>query len=354
MRVLILKLAAIGDVVMALPMVTAAKALSEDVHITWVCGRTVAPLLRRVPAINRLIVVDEQSLFRGGKTAKVAAVFAAWRQLYFAHYNLVILGNADWRYRLLLKPVRADVFRSFRRDGRPHPLPGRHHSDEYVRLITDVDGPFAPRFDLPTFQMPDVANVRRQLEAVGEGPVVAVAPGGARNVMGEQLWRRWPTKHYAALVELLIKRGFRVIVVGGPTDADVTPSLADLNVLNLIGKTDLPDLVGVLSLADVIVSHDTSIIHLARLSNRPVLGLFGPTTPFEKLFPSNDSMFIWGGERLPCRPCYDGVNFHPCPDNQCMKSIEITDVFAAITKILAAKQTVGDPLTPYPALFCAP
>jgi len=337
MRILILKLAAIGDVIMALPMVTAAKAMAADVHITWICGETVAPLLKRVPAINRLIVVDERTLFRGGAAARAAAVFAVWRQLGLSHFDLVAMGNADRRYSLLLKSTRGDVFRSFRREGRPHPLPGRQHSDEYVRLITGVDGPSAPRFDLPAFRLPDLENHRRQIDAAGSGPVAVIAPGGARNVMGDQLWRRWPTNHYVALTKLLLQRGFRVIVVGGPSDADVTPRLADLNVLNLIGETELPDLVGVLSLADVIVSHDTSIIHLARLAKRPALGLFGPTIPFEKLFPSSGSMSIWGGEHLPCRPCYDGVNFHACNDNQCMKSIDVNDVLAAVTTILSTK-----------------
>lgn len=335
MRVLILKLAALGDVVMALPMITAAKSRAADVHITWVCGRAVAPLLTRFAAIDRLVVVDERALFRGRGVEKMVAILATWRQLGFAHYDLAVVGNADRRYRLLLKFVRANVFRTFRRDGRPQPLAGRHHSDEYVRLITSVEGPHARRFDPPTFELPAIGKFRAQLDALGDRPVVAIAPGGARNVMGDQLWRRWPTRHYVAFAEQLIERGLRVVVLGGPTDTEMISSLSHLPLLNLIGKTDLPELVGVISLADVVVSHDTSFIHLARLAKRPVVGLFGPTMPFEKLFPSDGSMSIWGGAHLPCRPCYDGVNFHDCPDNQCMKSIDVNDVVAAVTSVLA-------------------
>ena len=148
MRVLILKLAALGDVVMALPMITAAKSLADDVHITWVCGRAVAPLLRRFTAIDRLVVVDEKALFLGKRREKVAAVIDVWRQLGLAHYDLAVVGNFDHRYQLLLKTVRADVFRAFRRDRRPHPISGRHHCNEYVRLITGVEGPCARRRNL--------------------------------------------------------------------------------------------------------------------------------------------------------------------------------------------------------------
>jgi hypothetical protein len=57
--VLIVKLAAIGDVVMALPMVTALRSAESGTRITWLCGATVAPLLRCVDGIDELVVVED-------------------------------------------------------------------------------------------------------------------------------------------------------------------------------------------------------------------------------------------------------------------------------------------------------
>src|SRR6266498_3406461 len=63
--VLIVKLAAIGDAVMALPMITACRAADPATRITWLCGATVAPLLRCVEGIDELVVVDDVAVLAG-------------------------------------------------------------------------------------------------------------------------------------------------------------------------------------------------------------------------------------------------------------------------------------------------
>src|ERR1700681_973549 len=98
---LIVKLAAIGDVAMALPMVTALRAQHPGCRIAWLCGESVRPLLECVDALDELIVADDRALLAGPRRRQIAATLALWRQLAGRHFDLVLTAHADPRYRRL-------------------------------------------------------------------------------------------------------------------------------------------------------------------------------------------------------------------------------------------------------------
>ena len=64
-EILIVKIAAIGDVTMALSILTAAKEIYPTAKITWICGKQVASLLEQFPEITKIICVDEKKLLKG-------------------------------------------------------------------------------------------------------------------------------------------------------------------------------------------------------------------------------------------------------------------------------------------------
>lgn len=63
-KILVVKIGAIGDVVMALPMLQYLKNQKKTTHITWICGNSSAPLLHKLSLIDDIIVVDEHKIFR--------------------------------------------------------------------------------------------------------------------------------------------------------------------------------------------------------------------------------------------------------------------------------------------------
>jgi heptosyltransferase-2 len=66
-----------------------------------------------------------------------------------------------------------------------------------------------------------------------------------------------------------------------------------------------------------------------------VLAIFGPTTMGNFLPRRAGVKGIWGGERLPCRPCYDGRDFAACPRNACMEETTVPRVMAELQALLA-------------------
>jgi len=336
---LILKLGAIGDVVMAAPMATAVARAHPGVRVTWLAGRGVVPLLRLLPDIDEIVEVDEAALLTGNTRRRMAAMAAAARQLRFRRIDLLLNGHPDPRYRILELLVRARSVRRFSRNPRERimPVPGRYHGHEYVRLALGGDGPGVPVV-LPEAIRPPLPP---ELPLARHGTRVAVAPGGARNALSDDEVRRWPLERYVALARTLADQGVETVVVGGPDDAWVSSAFAGIDrVTDLVGRTSLPELLAVYGACDVVVAHDSGPMHLARLAHVPIVALFGPTDPRGRIPADHgESVVLWGGQALSCRPCYDGKRYAACPTVNCMGEIRVSEVLDRVSVILDDKTT---------------
>lgn len=333
-NVLIIKISAIGDVIMALPMIDAIHKKYSNAMITWMCGETVAPLLKTFGKVDEIIIVDEEKLLAGSLLEKLWALIKVWKNLFWRHFDLITIGHADPRYRLLRLTAIGKERRSFNRGHKRFwPVPGRHHTDEYIRLVTNRDSPEAIHERLPKLSIPLSADLKSELKS-GDSLIVALSPGGAKNILRDDAVRRWPLEYYVALANKLIIKGIRVVITGAPSDEWIRKSFFHLDVINLVGKTSIIDLVALFGACDLIVTHDSSPIHLAGLAGKPIVALFGPTNPYEKVPRDNQSQILWGGEDLACRPCYDGKTYSICNNNICMQSIKVDAVYEAIVGML--------------------
>ncbi len=331
MNLLIVRIGAIGDVVMALAAVEAARALDPDARVTWLCGELVRPLLEHVGTVDEIVAVDERALLTGTVRARTREIGRAWCALAGRRFDLVVTAHADPRYRVLSATVRAGTRRSLRSLGaRQASIPGRYQGDEYARLVHGIDGPDAQPARLPRVSFP-----RGDGLLPPDGPTVVIAPGGAKNVLRDDGLRRWPLERYARVAAELTAREVRVVVCGGPDDEWVRLSFAALPVVDLVGKTDLIELGATIQACDLLITHDSGPMHLAFLAHTPTLALFGPTRPSERIPHGADVRELWGGDHLACRPCYDGRSYAPCPSNVCLQSVSTEDVVAEAVKILA-------------------
>jgi heptosyltransferase-2 len=333
MNLLIVRIGAIGDVVMALGAVEAARTLDPETHVTWLCGQLVRPLLEHVGTVDEIVAVDERALLRGGARARTREIGRAWRALAGRRFDLVVTAHADPRYRVLSATVRAGTRRSLRSYGsRRPPIPGRYEGDEYARLVHGIDGPDAEPARLPRVSFPPADHLLPP-----DGPTVMIAPGGAKNVLRDDGLRRWPLESYSRVAADLAARNVRVVVSGGPDDGWVRPSFAGLPVVDLVGKTDLIQLGATIQACDLLITHDSGPMHLAFLARTPTLALFGPTRPTDRLPHDAPYRALWGGPDLACRPCYDGRDYAPCPNNVCIQSIRPADVVAEAVDLISGR-----------------
>jgi heptosyltransferase-2 len=342
-RILIVRLAALGDVAISSALTERIRAERPGSHVTFLTGQSYAPIVRLYEGVHEVLTVDERALLRGSAMARAGVLAGLWPELLRRRFDRVLLLHVDSRYRVLVAPLITTRVHMLNRDshGEMIPIPGRWLGDEYARLLDGRQnvGPIERRYGM--------ADVRPRIphRQTGNRRIVALVPGGARNVLRENGLRRWPVQHYADLAERLIADGYDVVLLGGNEDEWVLPAFEGISVHNEIGKLDLLGTLSLMHSSALVVSHDTGPMHLARLVRAPLVALFGPTNPRELLWSDESVTVIWGGAELACRPCYDGREFARCANNVCVSSIAPAEVHEAVTAALLASGKYGGPLS---------
>jgi heptosyltransferase-2 len=155
----------------------------------------------------------------------------------------------------------------------------------------------------------------------GNRKVIALCPGSINSRA-----KRWPAERYAALADRLINDlDAEVLLIGSQAETEVSLEVSSAmrnKPVVLTGQTNLAELVGVLSLIELLITNDTGPAHIASALNRPTLVIFGPTNPLttRPYSPTGEIM------RVPpdCAPCM----LRDCPiDHRCMTAITPDDVF---------------------------
>jgi len=344
-RLLIVKMGAIGDVVMTIP---AAWAMHRAGYaVDWLCSSTVAPILERYPWI-RTISCDEPALLRGSTATRIRAMLALWRSLAGRRYDLCATLYQDARYSWLTLPVRARCrFRLSGADRETSLLPGRHHTDEFARLLLAHSTQSHPDGETPTqlAPVPITGLLPNPLpQAAGRSRIVLV-PAGARNALRDDALRRWPVESYVELAAALLQRGLEVVLAGGPDDLWASQHFAHLAIADLTGKLSLLQTLALLDSSAIVITHDTGPLHLAGLTSAAIISVFGPTDPRGRLPQRANCVALWGGEGFACRPCYDGRDYAPCTHNGCMHQVTPAMVLAEVDTLLSALRE-GTPQLP--------
>ena len=168
----------------------------------------------------------------------------------------------------------------------------------------------------------------------GGRPVIALCPGAEYGPA-----KQWPAAHFAALADRLADAGYATWIFGSPKEAPLGETIATLAAarnpaaapVNLAGRTSLVEAIDLLSLVAAVATNDSGLMHIAAALGRPLVALYGSTTP-EMTPPLGDHVKII--ERtLPCRPCFQRT----CPLGHldCLNLIPAAEVADAVLSLAA-------------------
>lgn len=338
LKILILKPSSLGDVVQALPVLRLLKAHEPRAQIHWWIASGIASLLEDDPDLSGLIVFHRQRWQSPWHWRELLRSVLAMRRQRFdlvidlqglARSGLVAwLANAG-------ESIGLDDPREGARGfydiavGRP---PGKEHAvDWYLRVLEVMGVPVHWNFDwLP--RRPAVADkVRSKWPAQGRRWLV-LCPGA------RWLNKRWPVEHFRALVRLLAERhaDHHFAVIGSAEDIPLGHQIAAVKpgrCLDLTGQTALPEMVEWVRLSEGMVTNDSGPMHVAAALGRPVVALFGPTTPAQT-GPYGQREGVLQHRALACVPCMSKVCRHTA-ERECLWAIRPEQVVESLEARLA-------------------
>ncbi|WP_409279063.1 lipopolysaccharide heptosyltransferase II [Pseudomonas defluvii] len=162
-------------------------------------------------------------------------------------------------------------------------------------------------------------------------PVLALCPGAE---FGEA--KRWPSEHYAKVAEIKIREGWQVWLFGSKNDHAVGESIRERLIpglreesTNLSGETSLAEAIDLLSCSDAVVSNDSGLMHVAAALNRPLVAVYGSTSPgFTPPLADQVEIVRLG---LECSPCFERT----CRFGHynCLRQLEPEAVAAALQRL---------------------
>lgn len=265
-RILVIKLGALGDVVLALGPMAAIRRHHPDAHITALTTAPYAELLSCSPYVDEVWTDERPRLWQLGEG------FALRRRLREARFTRVYdLQTSDRSsfYFHLMRPGPLPEWSGIAR-GSSHPdtNPGRDELHTLERQAEQLRQ--AGICDVPA---PDVSWLEADVTRFGLTPLSALlVPGGATT----RPRKRWPVERFAALASSLAARGFQPVILGTAPERPLAETIrkACPSARDLVGDTNLAEIVALARGARLAVGNDTGPMHLIAATSCPSVVLF--------------------------------------------------------------------------------
>jgi heptosyltransferase-2 len=323
----------IGDFVRCHSVVKLLKSQNPNRAVDFLTTSNNAPLLDYMPGVRKGIVWDLPR-----KRLALTQHHALAQKLRAEGYGQALIMPRTWKSVLAPFlagiPIRTGFFGEARigvlNDVRfgEHALP--RMIDQCATLALPKGAVPPPEWPLPelTIAKGELSAWRARIGLAGDRPLIALAPGA----VGPS--KRWPSAYFAEVAAQFDREGASVVVVGSPSEAPLASEICARapRIHNLTGS-DLRNAILALGSADVAVSNDSGLLHVAAALETPAIGIFGPTSPWHWAPLNPLAAVVQSDGTLDCRPCHKPV----CRPghHRCMREIPAAKVIALAQRALA-------------------
>lgn len=328
----------VGDMVMAQSLF-AALAPKSDRHIDVLAPDWSRPLLERMPEVDKAL-----SLPFGHGELKLGERRRIGKSLADQYDQAIILPNSlksallPWWANI---PVRTGWLGELRygllNDARK--LDKSRYPLMVQRFVALARSPAAP---VPTLD--DISFPRLRASETGataalarfnltlDKPVLGLCPGAEFGPA-----KRWPDRHYAALADEWLAKGWQVWIFGSTKDAEVAERIRaqvtpghQSQVHLLAGATSLGEAIDLMAKSSAVVSNDSGLMHIAAALDRPLVAVYGSTSPGFTPPLSNKAECV--SLNLTCSPCFE----RECPLGHlnCLEKLPALRVSQALARVL--------------------
>lgn len=335
-RILVVGPSWVGDMVMSQVLYRWLQATHPGVAIDVLAPAWSGPLLQRMPEVKRAIVMPLGHGELGlGQRRRLG------HELRREHYDqAIILPNS-------LKSALVPFFaRIPRRTGWRGEM--RYGLLNDLRILDPVALPLMAQRFLALGQEPSAAlpvalpepalsvvsaDAMQTVHRAGldtDRPTLALCPGAEFGAA-----KCWPAEYYAQVAQEYLSRGWQLALCGSENDRDICARIRrgsgnHVHCYDLAGRTSLSEVVDLLSLATAVVSNDSGLMHIAAALQRPLLAIYGATSP--DFTPPMGVGSVVLQSQLDCAPCFQ----RECPlgHHRCMRDTSAQGVVTRLDELL--------------------
>ena len=325
--VLIIRCGALGDLVYATSVIEALKKeYGENTKIDFVSTPGSASLFKDDSRVRKVFHL---------KHKKIPIIFSSDKKKIINYskknkYDLLINFESGKQFKSLVLAINATkkIGEHFNKKSVPSNIT---HVVEITKLIfKDIVSQEVFDTSFPKLLGTDKESIKKKYDL--DDKYIIISPSNSHQKKNRLNYRAWKNEAWVELIERL-SREIQVVIVGNKNEDEFFNKLKPYpkNVVDLVAKTPLSDLIGVIDGATGLVATDTGTAHIASALNTEVFALIGPTpanvtgpyqTPFNKVHIIS--------LQLECSPCYKTDVMKNCKDNICMSGITSTQVYETI------------------------
>ncbi|HEV8259257.1 MAG TPA: lipopolysaccharide heptosyltransferase II [Burkholderiales bacterium] len=310
LRILVVAPSWVGDALLSQPLLTRLKHQEPRSRIDILAPGWALPIFRRMPEVSEAL----ESPFAHGELA-LGKRWRIARSLRANRYDRAfVLPNS---FKSALVPMFAGIPEriGFIGELRQRLLTDARRLDEralplmverFAWLADAADAALMRPVPRPQLRVTaaERAQLLHSLGLAAPGRVACFCPGAEYGPA-----KRWPAQYFGELAQKLGAEGYAVWLVGSAKERAIGDAISRTHAtaVNLCGRTTLDDAVMLLSSADLVVSNDSGLMHIAAALDRPMIALYGSSSP-SFTPPLSDRAHVVKHD-VPCSPCFQRV----CP-----------------------------------------
>jgi len=326
-KVLIIRFSSIGDIVLTTPLLRMFKSTFPECEIDFLVKEKYRELLENNPHVNRILTLASDKFWTLIQEIKrrdydmVIDLQMDIRSLLMSilsgHFKRKTYNTRRFK-RFILITFRKNYYKEIKS------VPLR-----FLEAVEDLgvkDDGIGVDFYYSSSEKKTVTDRLKSDNITNINSLIVLAPGAGRKT------KRWPVKRYAEVGEFLIDAGYNVVTIGDKTDKNICNQIAEKsgNIKNYAGELTLQQVGALLSMAQLLITNDTGVMHIGTAVCQNVIAIFGPTTEILGFYPFRGNAKVIEHE-LYCRPCsYHGTDTCPQKHFKCMKSISVKEVIDEI------------------------
>lgn len=341
-KILIIKLAAIGDSILLIPSLRTLKNAFPEAEITFVCSQINYSVIKKIPYVSKIVDCNVHSFLKN------PFLFIKFiRDLRKEKYELIIdVGQWERINAIMTMLLRSDYSIGFKTEKQfkhfgyesvvPH-FRNKHELENFLDLliplginITEEDKKLEYFLNKEDYNFANEFWIEHDFN---DKIVICLHPGCGENGMP----REWAVQNYIDLGKRLVSYddNIRILITGAEHEMERCKEIYEKigkNSVNTAGQYKLDNVVALVQKATLIVCSNTGMLHIASCVGTKTMGLHGPTNPLKWGSYNKKSVLIQSDKF--CSPCLYLGHDYGCQVPQCMAHISVDDVFIYIRKAL--------------------